>query len=353
MSTSPTPQFLRKYQLLIKFPPSGGTQKVIELPDPNSDDAHQLRVTFDVFTSWWSAPWYADISIYNLNEYTANLLLSQGTNSGSAPAPNSAQQAVQIQQGMEVVLSAGYENNPGGYGIIWDGYVLQPLWERENQTDFKLTLHCINWLGLISANSVGMSFGAGANQQQIVEAIAKNSYHPIGVGQISPSLSAKKLPRGKVVFGNPGDILNQIARDNNMQYWLSHKGLLNFTGLADKALPISATPAKVFTPTTGIVGTPQQTQYGCDFRLLLDASVGVTVPAMTVKIDNTQIRQLLRQAGVYPGLLAQDGVYVVVGARYRGDTRGNDWYTDVTGWNTAAQAIAAQEAATGVQLGNG
>ena len=351
MSNPVNSLFLRKWQLIIQAPTSGGVQQIITLPDPANPNQVSLRVVFDVQTSWWSAPWYADISIYNLNEQTANFLLSQGTNSTLPSTPSSGTQGLQIAQNMNVTLSAGYQN--GRYGVIWDGPVLQPMWERENQTDFKLTLHCMNWLSIVGRNDVNQVFAAGANQGQIVQGIAKNSYHPIGVGSISPSLTGKTLPRGKVIFGNPKKYFEEISRDNNFQWWIQGNGKLNVAGLNDRNVPISTKNPIKYTPTTGIVGTPQQTQYGCNFRLLLDPSVSVQVPAITVNIDNTQIRQQLKIAGVYPGLLAQDGTYVVVGARFIGDTRGQPWYTDVTGYNMAAQALAALAANTGIQLGPG
>ena len=187
------------------------------------------------------------------------------------------------------------------------------MWERENQTDFKLTLHCMNWLSIVGRNDVNQVFASGANQGQIVQGIAKNSYHPIGVGSISPSLTGKTLPRGKVIFGNPKKYFEEISRDNNFQWWIQGNGKLNVAGLNDRNVPISTKNPIKYTPTTGIVGTPQQTQYGCNFRLLLDSSVSVQVPAITVNIDNTQIRQQLKIAGVVAGLSAQDGTYVVVG----------------------------------------
>jgi hypothetical protein len=333
----------------------------LTLPDPNAPGMESLRVTFDVQTSIMpgpgSVPWYAEISIYNLNEGTANFLLTQGSNSGANPSANSGQQGLQMQQGMEVTLSAGYQS-PGRYGIIWDGYVLQPLWDRENQTDLKLTLHCMNWLGLASANSVVKYFPNGYNLWQIIKGIADSSYHQIGVGTVSQTLANTSLPRGKAVFGNPDKYLREIARSSNMQFWLQSKGLLNFGGLSDPKLPINTQNPRVYTPTTGIIGTPQQWSSGnggsgVNFRVLLDPTVQVTMPATCVKIDNTQIRQQLIQAGVFPGILAQDGTYAIVGARYLGDTRGQNWYTDVNGWTVVGELLGALASGQAVQIGNG
>jgi hypothetical protein len=334
LSAASNPLFGRKYQLQI-IPSNGSAGNAYTLTD-SAWEPEALRLTFDVYTSWWSTPWYADISIYNLNEATSSQLFNQ------------------VQQGMEVILSAGYLN--GKYGVIWDGFVLQPLWERENQIDFKLTLHCINWLGAVSSNYINKSWAAGAQQQQIVADIAANSYHPIGVGQITQTLNNKTLPRSKTAFGNPGKFLSETARDNNLQWWLGKKGLLNFTGLsgtAAQSTPIDTTNAVVYTPSSGIVGTPRQTQLGVDLRVLLDPTVEVKIPCMCVNIQNTQIQQLLYQVGQYPGLLNKDGTYAVIGASYRGDTRGQEWYTDVTGWFLASAQLAALVAGQGAQLANG
>jgi hypothetical protein len=355
LSASTTPLFGRKYQLQIAFPASGGNQTVLTLSD-SAWEPEALRITFDVTTSWGMKFWSAEICVYNLNEQTANQILSQGANSGASSSPSSSTaQAIPIQQGMEVTLSAGYQAK-NQYGVIWDGYVLQAMWERENQTDFKLTLHCLNWLGLLSRNDVNLAFtGNVVTQQQVIAKMAKNSFHPIGVGQVSPSLAGKNLPRGKVVFGNPQKHLWEMARDNNMQVWLGSKGLLNFAGLNDPGIPIANQEAKQYTPTTGIVGTPVQTQKGANFRLLLDPNVGVQVPAMCVAINNAVIRQLQIQPGNLSSLsiLSQDGVYVVYAARYVGDSRGNDWYTDVEGWLMAAAKLQSLSQGTGVQIGNG
>lgn len=353
MSTQTIPLFGRSYNLQLLIPNASGGSDLLTITD-SVWEPEALRITFDVQTSWWSTPWYADISIYNLNEAVTSQILGSGTQqSGSNTVSGSG---TNVQQNMEVILSAGYQAS-NTYAVIWDGFVLQPMWERENQTDFKLTLHCMNWLGAVSSNWINKNWGPLVKQQQIVADIAKNSFSSIGTApNNTQTLGAKSLPRGKTEFGNPGKPLMEIMRDNNLQWWLGPKGLLNFTGLSGSAAlaqPIDSTNPITYTPTSGIVGTPVQTQLGVDARLLLDARVQVKIPCMTIKIDNSSIRQLLYQVGTYPGLLNQDGVYAVIGAHYHGDTRGNNWYVDVTGWYLASAQLAALVAGPDVQLNNG
>jgi hypothetical protein len=361
MSTPTIPLFGRSYNLQLLIPNSSGGSDLLTITD-STWEPEALRITFDVQTSWWSTPWYADISIYNLGEAATNQILGAGTQQQSGVNSISGS-GTKVQQNMEVILSAGYQG-ANTYAAIWDGYVLQPTWERENQTDFKLTLHCMNWLGAVSSNWINKNWGPLVQQQQIIADIAAKAFNSIGTAaNNTQTLTNKTLPRGKTEFGNPGKPLMEIMRDNNLQWWLGQKGLLNFTGLSGTAAqqtPIDSSNPLVCTPgntsTVGdcvIIGTPRQTQLGVDVRLLLDSRVQVKIPCMSIKIDNSSIQQLLYQVGTNPGLLNQTGTYAVIGAHYHGDTRGNNWYVDVTGWYLASAQLAALAAGADVQLNNG
>lgn len=333
--------FGRKYSLKVLTPPSQGSQTIITLADSSSETIGALRVTFDVQTLAWRDLWFAQICIYNLNETTTAALLSAGGNQQGVVS------GTQVAQNMEVILEAGYQN--GKYGVIWDGYVLQPLFERENQTDFKVTLNCVLGLLSIGRNFVGKTYTKEiANQRQVVLNIMRDSFTPISQGAISNNLPTKNFPRAKTVFGSPRKYLSEISRDQNMSWWLGQKGLLNI-GKADEDLQTTSANPVVYTPTTGIVGTPQATQNGINVRLLLDPTVQVQKPMMCINLQNTQIRQVLQQVGVLPGFLSQDGTYVVIGVRYLGDTRGQDWYADVTGCLLAKEKLAAIQAGLQVQ----
>lgn len=340
-ATNNNPQFLRKYNLVVSSPAnSSGPPTTISF---NSDgEPYALRLMFSIRTAWFARLWEAEIVIYNPNEQTANFLLTQGNTSGVAPQPSAGQQTLPLQQGMPVTLSAGYQGDGANYGVIWDGYVLQVLWERENQTDFKITLNCIIGLDTLNRSPIIGAYGEALKQSDIVRKMANDCYHPIPIGTISPNLSDKTLPRGKVVFGNPRKYLSEIARDNNAQWWLGPKGALNMGKLTTD---IPDSPDLTYTPTTGLIGTPQQTQSGVNFRVLLNANVAVKNPPMVIKLDNTQIRQLMKQVGnLPPSILSQDGTYVVVGVAYHGDTRGQEWYTDVTGMLMGKDLLAALNA---------
>lgn len=332
-------QFGRKYQVQVLFPPDeGGNREVITITD-SAFEPEALRVTFDVYTVAWQAFWYADIAIYNLDQQTTNKILGSG-----APV---ASQAPPIKQGMEVIVSAGYQN--GNFGVIWDGFVLQPFWERVDVTDFKITLHCVVGLDLISQNSINKTYAAFTQQEEIVRGIANAAFRKIPVDTISKNLPQTQLPRGKTVFGSPAKYFTQAAEANDMQWWLSSRGL-NMGKPDEDLAEVSRDNIIVYTPDTGIVGTPQQTQYGVSFRVLMDPRIVVKKPLMQVKIDNSTIRLQKWQINVLPGILDQDGIYVVAAARYLGDTRGQEWYTEVTGYTAVGGKLAMLQAAMAASL---
>ena len=65
--------------------------------------------------------------------------------------------------------------------------------------------------------------------------------------------------------------------------------------------------------------------------ILLNPNITMVNPAMNIKLEQATIREQLKQIGVAPTLLEQDGIYKVAKLTHRGDTRGNEWYTEITG----------------------
>jgi hypothetical protein len=322
MSSSPPslsrlPFFGRKYQLLVKFPPDAqGNQTVLDVTDSDFEP-EALRVTFDIYMPTWQNWWTADITIYNLNEATALALLGDPTQGASG-----------VKQGMEVILSAGYLH--GNYGVIWDGFVFQPLWDREQVTDFKLTLRCTIGLAELTRNFVSQTY-SGVNQLDLLQQMAKSCFRPISVQKdaITSTIKSQPISSPVTLFGNPRRYFNRIAADNNVETWLNSKGITFADPRSDFA--VSATDVLTYTPETGLIGTPIQTQDGAEFRVLLNNNIAAKKPLMQVKLDNTVIRQLKKQRGERPGLLDQDGQYIVQAVRHIGDTRGQEWYTEITG----------------------
>lgn len=269
-----------------------------------------LRVTFKIDKPGYQAYYWGDIVIYNLNGPTESMI---------------------IKEGNRVVVEAGYIN--GSYGKIFDGKVFQMFRERENVVDYKLTLHCLDGLGIFDNNFVAFTVYAGSDQRSHLENVASQATNPIELGVVSGNINTQALPRGKTFFGQPKDYFRQIAGYNNAQVYVNDN-LVHITRLADGA-DMSPSEAIVITPKTGLVGTPQVTQDGIHFKVLLNPLLKIVNPTMLVKLDMTAIQQQLLQFGQYPTILDKNGIYQVVKIMHSGDTRGNDWYTEVVACTSA------------------
>ncbi len=266
-----------------------------------------LRCTFSIEKAFNHVPWYADLTIWNLAGDTERAIIDS------------------VNLGSTVVIEAGYQS--GNYGTIWDGEIFQPLFDREDGTDFKLTLHCMNGLGIMISNFCAKTLTKGHDYAGILKEIAKSSRNPIPVGSISQSLHSQKLPRGKVIFGEPKKYIRQMTQDKNCQWFFGEEGLSVFN--INEPLP-HEDKATVVSPKTGLIGTPQQTQGGIIIRTLLNPLLIIRNPAMVVKVDNSVIRQTKIDVGQLVSPLDQDGYYKIIKVRHIGDTRGNDWYTEIT-----------------------
>jgi hypothetical protein len=289
------PQYLRQISLKI-----GNDTEAIDLSE--------LRIRFSVRRGTISTPNTADIRVYNVSAATAR--------------------KAQLKEFGRVVLMAGYAGN---YGVIFDGTIKQVRRGRESQTDTYLDITAADGDSAYNWSVINMSLAAGSTaQDHLKSAVQAMEGRGVTMGD-SGTLSTNKLPRGKVMFGLTRDVLDNLGRTQDVS-WSIQDGKM--TLIPNTAyLPGDAI---VVNYQTGMVGLPEQTQNGVNVRILLNPSVKI---GRLLKIDNESIqrlrlspapldeaqnRLLLEQIS-----LAADGVYKTLIADHHGDTRGNEWYTDV------------------------
>jgi hypothetical protein len=334
MSTSSTPLFGRSWKLSVKS--AGANGPSTEILSQSSWDPEALRITFDVLQSSYASPyWFADVKVYNLNAADSQNLLWNAA---------------------WLTLEAGYQTDPGKRTIIWDGPIMQVLFDRENVVDLVMQFNCIGTVALISNNFVNMAFGPMSSQYDAV-----SNYINLAQGnpaqQVGPQakqmMKAKQYPRGKTVFGDIRKYMGHLAEDNNLGFW-NDTNLPNISEIYSSSNPNPVT--LVYSPpippgykkssgnlTESIIGVPKQSQFGCIFTVLLDPRLKVSVPPMLAKLDMTIISQLKALPPNVIAPLDKGGVFVVGQVRHRGDTRGNDWYTEVTGYTQQwAQGLLKQ-----------
>lgn len=238
-----------------------------------------------------------------------------------------------------VILQAGYWGAP--YGVIFAGSIKQ---FRKGRMDAKTTyLEILAADGDISYNyaHVNQSLAApstGVDQRLRVLTDALGQVGGVKPGDIQIPNTGGILPRGKVLFGMARAGLRQVTQDTKSTWSIVH-GRVNVTPL-DGYLPGEAV---VLTAQTGLIGRAEQTENGVQARCLINPRIMV---GGLVQLDNASINvteaapEFAQSAGQLPydrwaGLqmfadVAADGLYRVYVVEHRGDTRGLDWYSNLT-----------------------
>lgn len=292
-------QYLRKGTLLVA-------------DDEEALDLSALRFSFQIKAADVESPTNAWIRVFNLSEDTVARIRSEFT---------------------RVILQAGYGDN---VGAIFDGTIKQ---YRLGRVDGKTTYFDILAAdGDIAYNNavVNTTLASGSTYRDRIKA-AVDPMKPFGVAgqQVLMPDTGGVLPRGKVLFGMSRVQLRHLAQSMGAA-WSIQNGVVRMT------------PKKGYLPNevvvlngqTGLIGRPEQTVDGIRARCLINPNI---VVGGRVKIDNAAINQTVRQDpnsapvpyNQWAGLqllanISTDGIYRVYVIEYEGDTRGQEWYADLT-----------------------
>lgn len=284
-------------------------------------DLSELHFKFQVQNSDEEGPNTCSIRLYNLSADTVKQI------TGRTPVEYT-----------RLVLQAGYESS---FGVIFDGTIKQFRRGRENATDTYLDI-------LAAASDIEYNFGvcnitlaAGATQDQIAAAVTQQMGLKVGTVKADSSLAVTggALPRGKVLWGMGRLHLRNLAESMGST-WNIEDGKVNVTPLTGY-LPGEAV---VLSSMTGMVGIPEQTDQGIKVKCLLNAKLRI---GALVQIDQASINQTTAQSSAalpvgqlqydkYAGLslpadVTSDGYYRCYVVEFSGDTRGQEWYTEIIG----------------------
>ena len=293
-----------------------------------------LKCVFDVNYPGYLGWYFSEFTIYNPMYETTDPETDAGWNN--------------ITEGAEVSFYAGYvEGSDEGknYSQIFRGRVWQVLISREDLTDYKITLVCMDGERLFLDNYCELTLEQ-YEHRKFLRDVASKAYRPLAMGTISPLVAPEEIDgekkveeghkvRGAVAFGSLFQALRAEVKTTNA-FLFVRDGKAEVANLSDsptgKEIPINAK--------TGLIGTPQQIDYGVSFRTLLNPKLYIDNPLLWVKLDLSSVRVNQQRAviGKYLSKLPVDGYFRVVGVRHLGDTRGDAWYTDVVGYTITGKA---------------
>jgi hypothetical protein len=322
--------------------------------DTSGIDLSQLRIRFEVSQSDLSIPNTMTVRIYNVSQSTRNTLLSKNQNfkpdvqlphgatpvnsvdalvaAGNAPAANSQQQHEYVYN--RVILTAGYQN--GNKGNIFDGQIITYRFGRESNVDSYLELVAADGDSFYNGAVVANSVPAGATPAQQVDALVAAG----GIAGVSQSardqlsqMGGIVNPRGKVSFGLGRLTLDKIARAGNVR-WSIQNGFLTLVPVTGY-LPSNVVP--LITSQTGMIGTPEATDQGVVVRCYINPTIaiGQAIKLLSSEVNQTQVVQSEAVGGAitsnqFIANASQTGIYRVIIVEHFGDTRGQEWYSELT-----------------------
>ena len=275
---------------------------IVDLGNNQAFDVSELRCTFEIIKSAYFEANQSLITIYNLNPENENKL---------------------IKAGQRIIIEAGY--NGDQYGKIFEGNVIQPLRSKENGVDYKLTLVSMDSDRYVTYGLVGVSLVAQQSARDAVTACVEKCGQLTGYnyGMQEGVITEQRInyPRGKVLFGSPTYYLNQIAKSMNSTYY-NEDGTVNIISPKDLANDV------IFDlgPETGLIGSPLQTEYGISCSCLLNPRMKIN---SLFHLDNKKIENYRYTPGKPVRPLDNEGIYRVIKITHKGDTRGDDWTTEI------------------------
>jgi hypothetical protein len=302
--SGPETLWLRKIGLVVYGSSSG-----------NGLDLSQMRITFDVQQSNYESPNTLRARVYNLKDETSQQIYSEFT---------------------RVTLAAGYQKGP--YGTIFDGTIKQVMRGRASAVDSYVDIFAADGDVPYTSSFIRQTLEGSVTDDDKAKAINGQfgaDGLPLGYMMDLPPTAA--LPRGKVMYGltrdYARDFANQVDGDWSIQngklQWVKRKGYK-----PGEAIELD--------PRSGLVGVPTQTSGGIQATCLLNPNLWC---GFLVKINSKLINEgqsaaptvslygpgRLEAMPGYNAKVSQSGLYKLLVVEHNGDTRGNDWYTNLVG----------------------
>lgn len=265
-----------------------------------------LRIQFEIVKTSDPDPNYAIIKIFNL-------------------APSNEEKI--RKEFDDIIVNAGYKDS---VRLIFRGNIRFAYRYRQGS----------DWITEIEAGDgdkdfrnavINETLAAGTTNKQLVDRAAK-TFSSTTKGELQ--LKERQRYRGKVISGNTRDILHDVAQESGAN-WSIQDGQLQII----KVDSVLSEEAIVINASTGMLNSPEVNDKGIAVKALLNPQLRVNG---RIKLDNNSIklkalkpktlanaRQREEATRKEPVRLDPDGIYKILKITHKGDTRSNDWYTEV------------------------
>jgi hypothetical protein len=292
-----TEQYLRKFSCVVARSSGEG----LEFAD--------FKVEFSVRRGDFQTPNSCDVRIFNLSDKTANLIGQK--------------------EFTQLSLSAGYEGN---ISLLFQGTIKQFRLGRINQLDSYVDITAADGDEAYNFAPVLTSIPAGTKQAGIAD-VLMSAMKKFGVTQgYLPALPSNQLIRGRVMYGMCRDEYRDFSWQNNCKWSIQDNAV---TMIPYTSYIASGGAVPIISVSTGLIGVPEQTQQGISIRTLLNPKykigqlIQLTAGVNTFRRSLDLPSQVQNQQTALQVQTSADGLYYVMVANHKGDTRGNEWYTEM------------------------
>lgn len=264
-----------------------------------------LRVQFEVSKTVDSAPNVAVIKIFNLSP---------------------ANEAKIKNEFDEVLLNAGYE---GALRLVFRGNI-KHVYRYRDKSDYITEIEAGDGDKDFRSAVMNETLAAGTTNAQLVDRAVGSFKGTGGTTKGTVQIADRARLRGKVISGNTRDVLHDVARESGAN-WSIQDGQLVIV----KANAVLPDEAIVITADTGMLGAPEVNDKGIAVKCLMNPQLRVNG---ALKLDNNGIKAKRQKAQALgkkqeaekePVRLDPDGVYKVLKLTHKGDTRGQDWISEI------------------------
>jgi hypothetical protein len=280
-----------------------------------------------------------------------------------------------VIQFTRVQITGGYRF--AGYGVIFDGTVVQYRRGKENPTDTYLELHGADGDDRSNRNLFTGQYPAGTEDKQKIMDAAKQL--GVKVNYIDPDIGKDKSQRDTTEMTAARTFLREMMSKNDARYFIEHGELVILSN--SKAREGNAF---VLTPKTGLVGLPEVTPQGIHVKCLLNPKIKIGskikietnvlsgqafTPGSAVKVNESGAMQGTDSGNLESGAEGKQkpaamwgqqletaftspvGTYKVVMLEHSGDTRGLNWYCDMICVALDAEGKALMNPSTALRRG--
>lgn len=330
--------WMRHFELLLSNPAG----QVVDL------GAFKVTFTIDWFNTSNNTA-VGTFKIYNLSADTINKISGKEFNKikiiagydGIAPDVKASQVGIP----RDVNPNDTGQRDGRNYGQIFSGEVRYTITGKDNPVDSYILIQAVDTDRAFATTITAQSVAAGYKVSDIDTLLMRNFEANGAVTGRTPDMPQTVFPRGRVLFGMTRNLMDNVAAQCKST-WMFVDGKREMVA-KDEVVH----DAIVLNSHTGLIGMPQQTiGTGVNVRCLINPNIKVNglihldqASVYRAQLGNSDIAMAggritdqnqngnisVTGTSAQPASIATDGVYVVQGIMYSGDTRGQAWYMDL------------------------